>query len=155
MKSRLVASVALSALVLAGATGCTFITPQTTKLTYSPSDGVSIAESGPVVVRNALVVANDAGDAGVFVGALVNTGTTDETMTIEVEGVSPIRVEVPAGDLISFGSNAEALELEGFNAKPGATVNMSFQSGGVASGPTAVPVLDGTLYFYTDLAPEQ
>ena len=60
MKSRLVASAALSALVLLGATGCTFITPQATEIQYNPADGVS-ADFGPLKVRDALVITDDEG----------------------------------------------------------------------------------------------
>lgn len=152
MKSRLVASVALSALVLVGATGCTFMTTQSTKMVYSASDGVNVADTGPVSALNVMVIANDEGTAGNFVGALVNPGTTSETMTIDVDGVSSIRVTVPAGERVSFGADTDPLELEGFRGMPGSTVDITFESGGV-SARSAVPVLDGTLDAYSDLAP--
>lgn len=153
MKSRLVASLALSALVLTGATGCTFMTNQATKMVYSASDGVNIADTGPVAVLNAMVIANDEGTAGNFIGALVNTSTSAQTVTIDVEGLSSIEVEVPAGERVSFGADTDPLELDGFAVKPGSVVHMIFESGGVASARTAVPVLDDTLDFYSDLAP--
>ena len=153
MKSRLVASFALSALVLAGATGCTFITPQSTTLVYSASDGVNIAGSGPVVVRNAMIITNEDGTAGNFVGALVNESTSSQILTIEIEGLSPLRVEVPADDIISFGGTTDPLPVDGFSALPGSTVSVVFSSGGTSSDATQVPVLDGTLSEYSDLAP--
>ncbi|MCM3780051.1 DNA modification methylase [Microbacterium hydrocarbonoxydans] len=156
MKSRLVASAAISALVLLGATGCTFITPQSTKIEYSASDGVNVSDSdGPLDVRNAFIVANEEGTVGNFVGAVVNPTSDKATLTITIAGIDPFTVTVPAGKTISFGSKDEdPLRIVGLDAKPGATVEVHFQSGDGAGTKTEVPVLDGTLPYYADLAPE-
>lgn len=153
MKSRLVASVALSALVLVGATGCTFITPQSTTLVYSASDGVNVHDDGPVDVRNAMIITNEDGTAGNFVAVLVNNGDSAELLSIEVDGLAPLRVNVPAGERISFGGNTDPLPIDGFSAVPGSTVTVYFQSGGESAFPAEIPVLDGTLEYYSDLAP--
>ncbi len=154
MKSRLAASLALVAVALTGATGCTFITPQSTTIDYSASDGVNVSETGPVVVRNAMIIVNNSGTAGNFVGALINTSTRYQTMTIHVEGLMPLRVTLAAGELLSFGSDSRApLALPGFSGKPGTTVQVSFQSGQELGTVAAVPVLDGRLPHYRDLAP--
>jgi hypothetical protein len=155
VKSRLVASVAISALVLLGTTGCTFITPQSTKVNYSASDGVNVSDDdGPIVVRNAFVVANEDGTVGNFVGAIVNPTQDRGTLTITVAGVDPFTVTVPAGDSISLGANEEPLRIVGLDSKPGSTVEMHFQSGDSAGVKTQVPVLDGSLPYYADLVPE-
>ena len=155
MKSRLVASAAISALVLLGATGCTFITPQSTKIEYAASDGVNVSDKdGPIDVRNALVIANEDGSVGNFVGAIVNPTQDRATLTITLEGVDPFTVTVSAGQTISLGSDEEPLRIVGLDTKPGATVDIHFQSGDSAGVTTAVPVLDGTLPYYADLAPE-
>ncbi|MEV8250479.1 DNA modification methylase [Microbacterium sp. NPDC076768] len=154
MKSRLVASAALSALVLIGATGCTFITPQSTKVEYAASDGVNISDAdGPIDVRNALVIATEDGSTGNLVAAIVNPTDQRATLTVSLEGVEPLTISVPAGDTMSLGADAEPLLLEGLDAKPGATVEMHFQSGDSAGVKAEVPVLDGTLPYYEDLAP--
>ncbi len=156
MKSRLVASAALSALVLLGATGCTFISPQATKIEYSASDGVNIASSsGPIDVRNAFVVANEDGSVGNFVAAVVNPTLEKATLTITVAGLEPMTVTVPAGETISFGADEEPLRIDGLDTKPGATVEMHFQSGDGEGAKTDVPVLDGTLPYYADLVPTE
>ena len=153
MKSRLVASAAISALVLLGATGCTFITPQSTKVEYSGSDGVNISdENGPLAVRNAFIVANEDGSVGNFIGAVVNPTQEKATLTIAVEG-NDFTVTVPAGDRVSFGADAEPLRIVDLNAKPGATIEMHFQSGDSVGVKTQVPVLDGSLPYYADLVP--
>jgi len=155
VKSRLVASAAISALVLLGATGCTFITPQATKTEYAASDGVNVSDQdGPIAVRNALIIANEDGSVGNFVGAVVNPSQDRATLTVSLEGGDPFQITVPAGGRISFGADEEPVEITGLDTMPGATVAMHFQSGDSAGVTTEIPVLDGTLPYYSDLAPQ-
>lgn len=154
MKSRLVASAALSALVLLGATGCTFITPQSTEIEYSASDGVNIADSdGPLKIRNAMVIATDDGATGNLVAAIVNSTDNAEMLTVEIEGLEPLTVRVGAGDTLSLGASAEPLRIDDLDTIPGATVEIYFQSGDATGTSAEVPVLDGTLSYYADLVP--
>lgn len=154
MKSRLVASAALSALVLLGATGCTFITPQSTEIQYSASDGINIPDSdGPLQIRNAMIIANEDGSVGNLVAAIVNDTDQNEVLTIEAEGLAPLTVRVGAGDTLSLGADAEPLRIDDLGAKPGATVELYFQSGDATGATAEVPVLDGTLPYYADLVP--
>ena len=155
MKSRLVASAAISALVLLGATGCTFITPQSTKIEYAASDGVNVSDQdGPIAVRNALIIANEDGTVGNFVGAVVNPSQDRATLTVSLEGGDPFMITVPAGGTVSFGADEEPVEITGLDTRPGATVAMHVQSGDSAGVTTEIPVLDGTLPYYSDLAPQ-
>lgn len=155
MKSRLVASAALSALVLLGATGCTFITPQSTEIEYSASDGVNVADSdGPLQIRNAMVIATEDGSTGNLVAAIINPTDKRAVLTIEIQGLDPLTVRVGAGDTLSLGANAEPVRIDGLDTAPGATVEMYFQSGDATGTATQVPVLDGTLPYYADLVPE-
>ena len=155
MKSRLVASAAISALVLLGATGCTFITPQATKTEYAASDGVNVSDQdGPIAVRNALIIANEDGTVGNFVGAVVNPSQDRATLTVALEGGDPFESTVPAGGTISFGADEEPVEITGLDTMPGATIPMHFQSGDSAGVTTEIPVLAGTLPYYWDLAPQ-
>ena len=154
MKSRLVASAALSALVLLGATGCTFITPQSTKIEYAASDGVNVSDTdGPIDVRNAFIVANEDGSVGNFVAAVVNPTSETATLTITLVGIDPFTVTVPAGKTISYGADEEPLRIVDLDAMPGSTVEVHFQSGDGAGTKTEIPVLDGTLPYYKDLVP--
>lgn len=156
MKSRLVASAALSALVLLGATGCTFITPQSTQVKYSASDGVNVEDSeGPLDIRNAMVIATEDGATGNLVAAIVNTTDKAATLTVEIEGLDPLTVRVGAGDSISLGADAEPLRIDGLDTIPGATVKIYFQSGDATGTATQVPVLDGSLPYYADLVPQE
>ncbi|AKV86217.1 DNA modification methylase [Microbacterium sp. CFBP9023] len=157
MKSRLVASAAISALVLLGATGCTFISPQATTIEYSASDGVNVSDSdGPIDVRNAFIVANEDGSVGNFIGAVVNPTADKATLTMTVSGSDePFTVSVPAGKTVSFGADEEPLRIDGLDTMPGATIEIHFQSGDGAGTKTQVPVLDGTLPYYADLVPTE
>lgn len=157
MKSRLVASAAISALVLLGATGCTFISPQATTIEYSASDGVNVSDAdGPIDVRNAFIVANEDGSVGNFIAAVVNPTGDEATLTIAIDGLEPMTVTVPARKTISFGADGEEpLRIDGLDTMPGATIEMHFQSGDGAGTKTEVPVLDGSLSYYADLVPTE
>jgi len=140
--------------VLLGTTGCTFITPQSTKIEYSASDGVNVADTdGPLKVRNAMIIATEDGSTGNLVAAIVNTTKQNAVLTVELEGIAPLTVRVGAGDTLSLGTNAEPVLIEGLDTKPGATVEMYFQSGDATGAAAEVPVLDGTLPYYADLVP--
>ncbi|WP_091226388.1 DNA modification methylase [Microbacterium sp. 3J1] len=157
MKSRLVASAAISALVLLGATGCTFISPQATTIEYSASDGVNVSDSdGPIDVRNAFIVANEDGSVGNFVAAVVNATGEEATLTITIDGLEPMTVTVPANRTISFGAEGEEPKrIDGLDTMPGATLEMHFQSGDGAGTKAEIPVLDGSLSYYADLVPTE
>lgn len=155
MKSRLVASAALGTLVLLGATGCTFISPQATTIEYSASDGVNVSDAdGPLDVRNAFVVATEDGSVGNFVAAIVNPTEEKATLTITVAGIEPFAVTVPAGGTVSLGADEEPLRIVDLDTLPGATVEIHFRSGDGTGTKTEVPVLDGTLPYYADLVPD-
>ena len=155
MKSRLVASAALSALVLLGATGCTFITPQSTQIEYPASDGVNVSDAdGPLDIRNAFIVATEDGSVGNFIAAIVNPTDEKATLTLSVDGIDSFTVTVPAGETVSLGANADPLRVVDLDTKPGATIEVHFQSGDSTGVKTQVPVLDGALPYYTDLVPD-
>ena len=156
MKSRLLASLALAAAAVVGLTGCTFMTPQSTTIEYSPADGVNVDGSAPLEVRNAVVVANPEGTAGNLIAAVVNP--TGEALTLRMEvgqARVPAMLRVPANSVVSLGAQGEPpLELERFEGAPGTNVEIYFQSGDVNGVSTAVPVVDGSLPYYADLAPQ-
>ncbi|WP_136056289.1 DNA modification methylase [Microbacterium sp. K24] len=155
MKSRLVASAALSALVLLGATGCTFITPQSTQIEYPASDGVNVSDAdGPLDIRNAFIVATEDGSVGNFIAAIVNPTDEKATLTLSVDGIDSFTVTVPAGETVSLGADAEPLRVVDLDTKPGATIEVHFQSGDSTGVKTQVPVLDGALPYYADLVPD-
>ena len=159
MKTRLFASLAVGAAIVLGTTGCNLVAPQATTIDYSASDGVNVPASGPLQVRNALIVTDEEGTAGNLVAAIVNDTTQAHTLRIEVgEGGSAVRasVIVPASSTVSLGdlaNDVEPLALEGFEGAPGSTVPVFFQSGDGEGALIDVPVLDGALEYLRTLAP--
>ena len=154
MKSRLAASIALSALVVVGATGCSMISPQATTIDYSASDGANVPQRGPIEVRNAFLVVDAAGTTGNLVAGLVNNTADAATIHISIgDGVSQ-SVRIPAHKAVSLGGDdAEPLRFEGIDTKAGATIEVYFQSGDAEGIKYAIPVLDGTLSYYSQLVP--
>ncbi len=66
-----VSTVALSA--------CSFLSPVQTDQHYNPGDGVP-AQSGAVIARNLVVVADKTGGPGALTGGLQNTGDSEVTV---------------------------------------------------------------------------
>ncbi len=154
MKSRLIASAAIGALVLFGATGCALVSTQATTIPYSPADGVNVPNGGPIDVRNVLIVANEEGTEGNLVAAIVNTTAEPQTLSIEYGDGSAETIRVKANEVISLGTeDTEPLLLENLDTEPGADIPMYFQSGDAEGVTVAVPVLDGSLDYLADLVP--
>lgn len=157
MKSRLIASLALSALVVLGTSGCALLSTQATTIPYSPSDGVNIPDSGPLQVRNVLIVSDEEGVDGNLVAAIVNATNDAHTLNIEWgEGSSKSSetIRVPALSTVSLGTaETDPLPVMGIDTKPGANLPMYFQSGDGEGILFDVPVLDGALPYYGDLLP--
>lgn len=157
MKSRLVASIALGAAILLGATGCSMISPQATTIPYSPADGVNVKDSGPLEVRNALIVADENGENGNFVAAIVNTSGDPQTLQLtfgEGGGAIEKSVRVPARGVVSLGTeDTEPLLVAGIDTLPGADLAVFFQSGDGDTVRADVPVLDGELPYLAPLVP--
>lgn len=153
MKLRIVASIAVGAALTLGATGCSMISPQATTIDFSASDGVNIPPSGPLDVRNAMVIADESGTAGNFLAAIVNPTDEDHTLIFGF-GETTTTLKVPARDSISLGVDGnKPILLEDIDTMPGGTLPMSFQSGDAEGVRIDVPVLDGTLPYYTEYVP--
>ncbi len=149
---RLVATVAVGIAVALGATGCSIMAPQATTIPYSPSDGVNIPDSGPLMVRNAIIIANEDGTVGNFLAAIVNDTDSDEILTLGLGGRTAT-VAVPANTVASLGVDADPLLIDALDAMPGSDVPMVFQSGDGEGVEFAVPVLDGGLPQYAPFVP--
>ncbi|GAA2575306.1 hypothetical protein GCM10009862_13200 [Microbacterium binotii] len=132
------------------------LSPQSTTIPYSPADGLNVpASSGPLAVRNALVVANDEGTEGNFVAAIVNESDSSQVLNLEVgENAVKLTVRVPAGDTVSLGTeDTDPLLIEDLGARPGSTVPIFFQSGDGEGARVEIPVLNGDLDYLTPLVP--
>ncbi|MBD7956344.1 DNA modification methylase [Microbacterium sp. Sa4CUA7] len=153
MKSRLLASLALGAAVVLGATGCSIISPQATTIPYSPSDGVNVPDSGPVDVLNAMVIANEDGSAGNFIAALVNNSLEQQVVVIALEGGAAEIVTLAGGESVSLGVDEDPILFTDLGFAPGATAPMAFQSGDGEGVVAEIPVLDGALPYYSEFVP--
>ena len=98
---------ALLAVASAGVllSGCSLNAPNTAIQPYAPADGLQ-AELGEVLVRNMLVVSEGDGGPGVLVGALVNRGQEDVTVSLEIAGTTT-EVDVPVGVSVALGTEAD------------------------------------------------
>lgn len=154
MNTRRLAPVALAVAVLLGATGCSMVSPQATTIEYSPADGVSIPSSGPLKVRNALLIADESGSSANFLAAIVNDTDEAETLNVGVDGRTEA-VRVPARSVVSLGfDGADPILFSGLDTRAGADLDVSFQSGDGEAVVHSVPVLDGTLDYLADFVPE-
>lgn len=153
MNSRRFASVALAAALVLGTAGCSMISPQATTIPYSPADGVNVPASGPLVVRNALLVSDEAGNNANFLAAVVNDTDAAETLLVGIGGATQT-VRVPARSTVSLGfDGADPLLFTGLDTHPGANLELTFQSGNGEGVAQYVPVLDGTLHYLADFVP--
>ena len=157
MNPRLIASLAIGAAVVLGTTGCNMVSSQATTIPYSAAEGVNVWGSGPLQVRNALIVANEDGSEGNFLAAIVNNTDESQTLNIEFgEGGDSIQqtVRVPANSVMSLGTDeAEPLLIEGLDTMPGSDIAGFFQSGDAEGTLVSVPVLDGGLDYLEPFVP--
>lgn len=153
--SRVMASVALGAVLLLGTTGCAMLSTQATTLPYSPADGVNIPDSGPLLIRNALLVTDEKGEDANFLAAIINPTDESQTLKLEFGEEDPISqtVRVPANTTVSLGVTDDALLIEGLDAQAGSDVLVYFQSGDSEGVDAAVPVLDGGLDYLSEFVP--
>ena len=150
---------ASAALVLPG---CSFYSPDTSLKPYAPSDGLQ-SEVGDVLVRNVFVVSEGGGAPGLLIGALVNRGEADATVSLEVGGTTA-EIDVPAGASVTMGADtgrpdsdapallSEKVEVEEVGPEAGDVVELTVTGPGSGSVVLRVPVLlpDGP---YADLVP--
>lgn len=155
VRTRIVTSVVVAALVLLGTTACNFVAPQATLKDYDPSDGVS-ATIGNVKVLNTMVISED-GEEGNLVTSVVNNGSDRVQLNLQYESGSTKvnkKFAVGAGHTQKVGTpDGMQLILEGIDAKPGDLMPIYIQYGNEEGKQLLVPVLDGTLDEYADLLP--
>jgi hypothetical protein len=151
---RLIGTLALGAALVLGTAGCSMVSTQATAIQYSPSDGVSVPDSGPLLVRNALIVANDEGTEGNLLAAIINTTDKAQELRMEYGDDSTATVRVGPNETVSLGTEDEdPLLLEDLNSLPGTTINIYFQSGDDEGVLQEVPVLDGSLEYLSPFVP--
>ncbi|KTR49153.1 hypothetical protein [Curtobacterium sp. TXMA1] len=168
-------SVAVAASIALGATGCEFMSPAHTTEIKQITDGVNVS-TGSIDIRNALFISDQEDDAR-FVGTIVNTGSEDVTLSIEVGGDTQT-VVVPGNGRADLGSNdpsasrnsggdsadgntgqgsevadPKAVLFDASDVVPGSLVKTYFSYSGAEGVSASVPVLTSALEEYQTLAP--
>lgn len=154
MKSRLIASLVVGTALVLGTSGCSLISAHATTIEYSAAEGTNVPdESGPVQIRNTVIVANEEGTEGNFLAAFINN--TDETYVVHIDFADGVteQVIVPAGTVKSLGEDADPILVRGLDTPPGATLSASFQSGDGVTSVVSVPVLGGELEYLAPFVP--
>jgi hypothetical protein len=147
-------SAAAAAAVVVGLGGCDMFVPQTTRTTVETSDGVS-GHTGDVHVGNAVLITAN-GLISNLVVTLSNPDLVDHTVTITQDlGAETSRpVNVPAGGDVQLGTPGNQIVwFATVNAMPGSLHPLTFTAADGAPLHLRVPVLDGSIPQYQDLAP--
>ena len=138
-------------------TGCSSTNPITTKADYDASDGMGV-RVGDVRAHNLLVVAAEEGGPGVLSGALANSGSETEDVTIGIGDDDPVEVSVPAGGTVLLGvTDAPAryttadVRVSAVPAPPGGLADVRLTTSRAGTVDVRVSVLDGTLPEYVAL----
>ena len=155
MKTRIVSSVALAAIIALGATGCSLIAEQGTAEPYAPSDGISV-NADAVEVRNLLLIVSE--EAGILntVFTAVNSSDTVQQLSMTIvssdskQSVHTFNVEPGTTRFGEPDSDLDLAIVQDPSARAGALATVYVQSGTSAEVQREVPILDGTLLEYAD-----
>ncbi|MEY9952408.1 hypothetical protein [Leifsonia sp. EB34] len=148
---RRVAAALVGVAVLGLLTGCDLLAPQETKYIQETADGVN-GDVGPIFIGNAVLLTAQASSPASLVATLVNQGTSDEEVRI-VTSAGSETVTVKASKSLQLGTpSGQKVTFDGLDAKPGALAPVTFQTSTMTET-LYVPVLDGSLPQYRDLAP--
>jgi hypothetical protein len=151
---RVAASVAIAGLIVLGASGCEFISPQDTTQINQVADGMN-QTVGPVDIRNAMLFTANGTEAN-LVTSLVNTGSSPQTLSMQytsTSGPTTTQVTVPANGLLNVRPGGDqVVTLSNIAAKAGSLFPVYFSSGG-ANATVRIPVLNGALPGYETLTP--
>jgi hypothetical protein len=151
-KNRVQRTAAASAVVvMLSVSGCSLVAEQSTRMIYSPSDGI-VEDLGPVLLRNIMIVGTNDGDTGRFIGTIANTGEDSVDISINAGNASTsITVEGESEFKFEF-ETADDGTLEGMDTIPGSDLPVEFDVNGEQTT-LGIPVLDGTLPEYRDFVP--
>lgn len=153
MSIRKFAAVALSASLMLGTAGCTFMTPIASKTEYAPSEG-SQANLGNVKALNFLYLESENGSA--IFGSLVNTDLKSHKVTIQyTDAVLAEKKEVSfvllPGQKLDLGYNGSAPVFAELGAAPGAVSQIFLVEGGENGVAINIPSLNPDQPEYADL----
>lgn len=141
---------AVSSLTAVVLTGCTLLVAEE----YGPDDWPALAngidaEVATVEVRSFLIISTDEGEAGRFLGTIVNNAN-DTTAVTFADSDEKVTISVPGGESYHFSENQDGLETVG--DIPGARSEMTI-SVGTQTEEVLPIILDGSLEQYRPYVP--
>ena len=151
MKARLIASVALAATIVLGATGCNLVSAQSTTKAYDPSDGVSVSV-GDLRLNNLIVLTDDGVD-GNLIFTVSNRGGP-HSVTLQYGDDVTVTTIVDGNTSTVFGGENDPIALPDIDSEPGSVMPLFVQYGDETGKEVLVPVLDGTISPYDEFLPE-
>lgn len=137
--------------VLGLLTGCDLFAPQETKNITETADGVN-GDIGAIFIGNAVLLTTDPSGTTSLVATLVNQGEANENVRISTDSGSETVTVKPAESVQVGTSDGQSVTFAGLGAKPGSLAFVTFQTS-TETETLNVPVLDGSLPQYQDLAP--
>ncbi len=145
MKARLAVSAVLVALLAAGTTGCTFMTPQATTQDYDASDGIGTTV-GDVRVNNALLVSEDGKNASLVI-SLHNSSDYGAQVNVQYENAAKTKVNdsifVNSRSVTSLGADGtSSVVLTDIDAPTGSLFPVFIQYGDETGKQLWLPVLE-------------
>lgn len=137
--------------VLGLLTGCDLFAPQETKNIQEAADGVS-GDIGAIFIGNAVLLTSDPAGQTNLVATLVNQGDSNEDVRISTDS-GAVTVTVEPAESVQLGTPAgQAVAFQGLGAAPGSLAYVTFETS-TQTETLDVPVLNGALPQYRDLAP--
>jgi hypothetical protein len=148
---RRVSAMIVGAAVLGLLTGCDLYAPQETKYIQETADGVN-GDIGPIFIGNAVLLTTDPSATTSLVATLVNQGDSNEDVRISTHAGTET-VTVKPSQTVQVGTrHGRSVTFEGLGAKPGSLAYVTFATS-TQTETLDVPVLDGSLPQYRNLAP--
>jgi hypothetical protein len=140
------------ALAVAGLTGCSEFSEQTTTLQYAPADGTQLDLGDNVGVRNAILLSDGNGEPGSLLVTVYNYGRDGATVTFAGNGIDGSFPLDPGQVLMIGPEGEEQLRVDSVSERPGELVPLQVSAGSTTEE-LKVPVLDGTQPEFEELVP--
>lgn len=132
-----------------GLTGCAYLSPVQTQVSYQPADGIAV-DLGPVQVHNLLVVAPAKGGPGTVSASIVNN-SGQEVAVAFTDATSGATVKVAAAPGVATPASVEGntVELASVSGAPGSNITMNVTTPLTGTAQVAVPVLSAQSFYQT------
>lgn len=145
---RAFAGVGVGAITATMLSGCFYLSPAQTDVSYNPADG-AIAKLGDLDFNNVLIVSSGKGAQGAVQGLVVNNGDTTANVKVKPDGGSEETIDVPAHTAVRLDgktsgddkATVNAITIQSTPVAPGRRTTIQFSTAGGGTVPVSVPVL--------------